>query len=79
MARSPEDVLARRTRALFLDVKESLRIAPETAQLMVDELNRNRKWVDDQLAQYNELAKGYFAPGTQHPVTTKQLELISKF
>ncbi|MBA7541854.1 hypothetical protein ES705_34170 [subsurface metagenome] len=61
MARSPEDVLARRTRALFLDVKESLRIAPETAQLMADELNYNSKWVDDQLASYNKLAKGYFA------------------
>lgn len=61
MARSVEDVLARRTRALFLDVKESLRIAPETAQLMADELNRDSKWVDDQLARYSELAKGYFA------------------
>ncbi|MCK4700508.1 MAG: FAD-dependent oxidoreductase, partial [Bacteroidales bacterium] len=60
MARSPEDVLARRTRAIFLDVKESLRIAPETAQLMADELNRDSKWVDDQLARYNKLAKRYF-------------------
>ena len=61
MARSLEDVLARRTRALFLDVKESLRIAPETAQLMADELNCDGKWVDDQLARYRELAKGYLA------------------
>jgi glycerol-3-phosphate dehydrogenase len=68
MARSVEDVLARRTRALFLDVKESLRIAPETAQLMADELNRDSKWVDDQLDRYNELAKGYFAsPVTLNP------------
>jgi len=61
MARLLEDVLARRTRALFLDVKESLRIAPETAQLMADELNYDSKWVNDQLARYRELAKGYVA------------------
>jgi len=28
---------------------------------MADELNCDSKWVDDQLARYNELAKGYFA------------------
>ena len=61
MARSLEDVLARRTRALFLDVNESFRIAPEAAQLMAYELNRDSKWIDDQLARYNKLAKGYFA------------------
>ena len=61
MARSLEDVLARRTRALFLDVKESLRIAPEAAQLMAHELNYDSQWIDDQLVRYNELAKGYFA------------------
>lgn len=61
MARSLEDVLARRTRALFLDVRESLRIAPETAQLMADELNCDSKWVADQLTRYSKLAKGYVA------------------
>lgn len=59
MARSLEDILARRTRALYLDVNESLRIAPETAKLMSDELNYDKKWVNDQVSQYKEIAKKY--------------------
>ncbi|MEJ7672111.1 MAG: hypothetical protein WKF59_05255 [Chitinophagaceae bacterium] len=32
MARTVEDVLSRRTRALLLDARESIRIAPQVAQ-----------------------------------------------
>lgn len=59
MARSLEDVLARRTRALSLDAYESIRIAPETAKLIADELKYDNKWVKEQLVQYNDIAKGY--------------------
>ena len=59
MARTLEDVLARRTRALFLDVKESLRIAPEAAALMAAEHGFDEKWINEQILQYSELAKGY--------------------
>jgi len=59
MARTLEDVLARRTRALFLDAKESLRIAPEAARLMVDELGRDPNWIQDQLDSYKRLASNY--------------------
>ena len=61
MARTVEDVLARRTRALFLDAKESIRIAPETARLMAGELGVDDAWVDNQLTAYNSLAKRYIA------------------
>jgi len=60
MGRTLEDVLARRTRALFLDARESLRIAPETAKLMAKKLGYSEDWIKNQLAQYSELAKGYF-------------------
>lgn len=46
MARTVEDVLARRTRALFLDARESIRIAPEIARIMAKELNRNEVWIE---------------------------------
>ncbi len=59
MARTVEDVLARRTRALFLDARESIRIAPETARLIAKELGYREEWIKDQIKQYNELAKGY--------------------
>jgi len=59
MAVNIEDVLARRTRALFLDARESMSIAAEAASLMAAELGKDKKWMDDQLAGYSELAQGY--------------------
>ncbi len=41
LARTVEDVLSRRTRALLLDARESIRIAPQVAQIIVKELNKN--------------------------------------
>jgi glycerol-3-phosphate dehydrogenase len=60
MARTVEDVLARRTRALFLDARESLRIAPEVARLMAGELNRDNEWILKQIETYQSVAKNYF-------------------
>ncbi|PIF05866.1 MAG: FAD-dependent oxidoreductase [Draconibacterium sp.] len=60
MALTVEDVLARRTRALFLDAKESLRIAPEVATIMADELGKNDEWIQKQLSDYNIVAKNYY-------------------
>jgi glycerol-3-phosphate dehydrogenase len=59
-ARTVEDVLARRTRALFLDARESVRIAPEVAKLMADELGKTKKWQKEQIVQFNEIAKNYY-------------------
>ena len=59
MARTVEDFLARRTRSLFLDARESIRIAPEVAKLMADELGKNKDWEDSQIEAYVKLAKGY--------------------
>ncbi len=44
MARTVEDVLARRTRALFLDARASLEAAPEVARLMAETLGRDERW-----------------------------------
>ncbi len=60
MARTVEDVLARRTRALFLDARESLRIAPEVANIMAKELGQNEDWKTSQLKDYKEIAKNYY-------------------
>lgn len=59
MARTLEDVLSRRTRALLLNAKESVRIAPEVAGIMARELGRDERWVEQQVQQYAELAKQY--------------------
>jgi len=59
MARMLEDVLARRTRALFLDARESLRMAPEAARLMAGELGHGEEWIAKQLSEYEKLSSGY--------------------
>jgi glycerol-3-phosphate dehydrogenase len=59
MARTVEDVLARRTRALLLDAKESLRIAPAVATAMAEILDKETAWIEHQLNDYSTLAKNY--------------------
>ena len=58
-ARKIEDFLARRTRALFLDAKESVKMAPEVAKLMARELQKDENWESVEVEQFTELAKGY--------------------
>jgi glycerol-3-phosphate dehydrogenase len=60
MARTVEDVLARRTRALFLDARESIRIAPEIARIMAKELNRNEVWIEKQIEDFKRVANNYY-------------------
>ncbi len=59
MARCVEDVLARRTRALFLDAKASIEAAPDTAHLIAQELGRNAHWEQEQVIAYSRLAEQY--------------------
>ena len=61
-ARTVEDVLARRTRALFLDARASIEAAPEVADLLATALGHDPAWRDDQIARFRELAEGYLAP-----------------
>lgn len=59
MARTVEDVLSRRTRALLLHAKAAIESAPIVAGLMAAELERDRQWVTEQIEAFNELAAGY--------------------
>ncbi len=59
-ARTVEDFLARRTRALFLDARESLRIAPEVADMMARELGKDENWKARQVEEFKAVAKNYF-------------------
>jgi glycerol-3-phosphate dehydrogenase len=59
MARTVEDVLARRTRALLLNAQESIHIAPEIASIMAAALQRDEQWEKDQVNQYTQLAHQY--------------------
>ncbi len=59
MARTLDDVLARRTRALFLNSSAAIEMAPATASLMATELNKDQSWIDEQLRAFTSLAKRY--------------------
>jgi glycerol-3-phosphate dehydrogenase len=59
MARSIEDVLARRTRALFLNAHAAMQMAEPVAKLMASELGRDEAWIESQVKQFCELAKQY--------------------
>lgn len=59
MARTVEDVLARRTRALFLNARAALQMAERVAILLAVELKRDEAWKNQQLIEFEEVAAGY--------------------
>jgi len=59
MARTVEDFLSRRTRALILDARASMEMAPKVAELMGRELKKDKTWRDNQVSSYRKLAQGY--------------------
>jgi len=59
MARTVEDFLARRTRALFLNARAAVDIAPKVAALMARELKLDQHWQAEQVNVFQSLAKGY--------------------
>ncbi len=59
MALSVEDVLARRTRAMFLNINAAKEIAPEVARLMATELGQDQPWQDQQLSNFQATAEHF--------------------
>ncbi len=59
MARTLDDALARRTRALLLNVAAAERMAPAAAALMAHELGKDQAWTEEQVATFLQLATQY--------------------
>lgn len=59
MARTVEDVLSRRLRALFLDARAAIDMAPQVAAIMARELRAGKDWEADQVAAFEGVAKHY--------------------
>lgn len=59
MALSVEDILARRTRSLFLDAKAAIVVAPLVAKIMRTELNKTSEWESQQVEEFLDVAKHY--------------------
>lgn len=64
MARTPEDVLARRTRWLFLDSRRTEAVAADVAAVMAAELGQDDQWVELQLQRLAISAAAYRCPPT---------------
>jgi glycerol-3-phosphate dehydrogenase len=59
MARSVEDALARRTRALFLNAPAAIAMAEAAAALMASELGHDGAWAANQVVAFHQLAQQY--------------------
>ena len=59
MARTVEDVLSRRTRAILLDAEASIACSENVATLMANELGYDAAWIAKEIDDYRKLATGY--------------------
>lgn len=59
MARTVEDFLARRRRALLLDAQAAIDSAPDVARLMAAALKKRKKWQKEQVEIFTSKAKKY--------------------
>lgn len=59
MARTVEDVLARRTRLLFLDARAAMEAAPVVADMLATLCGQAVQWKQEQLKKFTALAQGY--------------------
>lgn len=67
MARTVEDVLARRFRMLFLDADATIAAAPRVAALLAAELGRDATWQANQVELFRQVAEAYRLPSVaQH-------------
>jgi len=60
MACSVDDVLARRVRALPLDARAAVDMAPEVARILAEELGKDEQWQKEEVERFTSLANGYF-------------------
>jgi glycerol-3-phosphate dehydrogenase len=63
MARTVEDVLARRCRVLFLDAAAARAMAPRVAAILARELGRDAAWERQQIVDFTAVAERYVVRG----------------
>ena len=61
MARTVDDALSRRTRALLLNARAAIAVAPDVAAILASELKRDDKWIRRQITDFTTLAEQYVA------------------
>jgi len=59
MARTVEDFLSRRTRILLMNANAAIEATPKVAGIMAKELKKNKKWINEQVKEFTEVASNY--------------------
>lgn len=59
MARTVDDILARRVRLLFLDARAAIEVSEKTARLLAKELGRDEAWISNEILNFKAIAKGF--------------------
>ncbi|WP_417886023.1 glycerol-3-phosphate dehydrogenase/oxidase [Zunongwangia sp.] len=59
IARTVDDILARRVRMLFMDADAAIESAPVVADLLASELGKDEAWKNAQIEAFKEIAKNY--------------------
>ena len=76
MSRSLDDALARRTRALLLNARAAVEIAPQVAALLARELGRDEAWQQAQVTAFTALAGQYILEPVVTPSKPEKVEAL---
>ncbi|WP_433813138.1 FAD-dependent oxidoreductase [Flavobacterium johnsoniae] len=60
MARTVDDILARRVRLLFLDARAAIEVSEKTARVIAKELGHDENWIAKEIADFKATSKGFF-------------------
>jgi glycerol-3-phosphate dehydrogenase len=67
MSRTVDDALSRRTRALLLNARAAIAIAPTVASLLANELGKDYAWQEVQIVAFRTLAAQYIPQDRKYP------------
>ncbi|MDP5199506.1 glycerol-3-phosphate dehydrogenase/oxidase [Flavobacterium sp. DG2-3] len=59
MARTVDDILARRVRLLFLDARAAIEVSEKTARLIAKELGHDEAWIIQEIANFRQISRGF--------------------
>ena len=59
MARTVDDVLARRVRLLFLDARAAIQSSEKTARIIAKELGHDEIWIIQEISNFKAISKGF--------------------
>lgn len=59
MARTVDDILARRVRLLFLDARAAIQSSEKIARLLARELEHDEEWITKEVSNFKKISKGF--------------------